>query len=87
MEQIKFIKEDVMSWLEAGIVKWANWPFNSPIFCVLKKQGQILQQILESSPLGHRQTLHGLHNPRNRTTTMDGDGARALWSSSSILAI
>jgi hypothetical protein len=47
MEQIKFIKEDVMSWLDAGIVKRANWPFNSPIFSVPKKQGHILCCVLD----------------------------------------
>jgi hypothetical protein len=36
MEQIEFIKENVMGWLEAGIVERANSPYNSPIFCVPK---------------------------------------------------
>jgi hypothetical protein len=39
MEQIEFIKENVMGWLEAGIVERANSPYNSPIFCVPKKPG------------------------------------------------
>jgi hypothetical protein len=34
MEQIEFIRENVMGWLNAGIVERANWPYNSPIFCV-----------------------------------------------------
>jgi hypothetical protein len=46
MEQIKFIKENVMGWLDAGIVKSANWPYNSPIFCVPKKQGHGLRCVL-----------------------------------------
>jgi hypothetical protein len=39
IEQIQFIKENVMGWLDAGIVERANSPYNSPIFCVPKKQG------------------------------------------------
>jgi hypothetical protein len=40
IEQIEFIKENVMGWLDAGIVKRANLPYKSLIFCVRKKQGQ-----------------------------------------------
>jgi hypothetical protein len=47
MEQIKFIKENVMGWLDAGIVKRANLPYNSPIFCVPKKQGHGLRCVLD----------------------------------------
>jgi hypothetical protein len=39
MEQIKFIKKNVIGWLDAGIVERANLLYNSPIFCVPKKQG------------------------------------------------
>jgi hypothetical protein len=46
-EQIKFIKENVMGWLDAGIVKRANSPYNSPIFCVPKKQGHGLRCVLD----------------------------------------
>jgi hypothetical protein len=46
MEQIKFIKENVMGWLDAGIVKRANLLYNSPIFCVPKKQGHGLRCVL-----------------------------------------
>jgi hypothetical protein len=47
MEQIKFIKENVMGWLDAGVVEKANLPYNSPIFCVPKKQGQGLRCVLD----------------------------------------
>jgi hypothetical protein len=47
MEQIEFIKENVIGWLEAGIVKRANSPYNSPIFCVPKKQGHGLGCLLD----------------------------------------
>jgi hypothetical protein len=43
MEQIEFIKENVMGWLDAGIIKRTNSPYNSPIFCVPKKQGHGLR--------------------------------------------
>jgi hypothetical protein len=47
MEQIEFIKENVMGWLDAEIVKRANLPYNSLIFCVLKKQGHGLRCVLD----------------------------------------
>jgi hypothetical protein len=46
LEHIKFIKENVMGWLDAGIVERANLPYNSPIFCVPKKQGRGLRCVL-----------------------------------------
>jgi hypothetical protein len=47
MEQIEFIKENVMGWLDAGIVERANSPYNNPIFCVPKRQGLGLRCILD----------------------------------------
>jgi hypothetical protein len=47
MEQIKFFKENVMGWLDAGIVKRANSPYNNLIFCVPKKQGHGLRCVLD----------------------------------------
>jgi hypothetical protein len=47
MVQIEFIKENVRGWLDAEIVKRANSPYNSPIFCVLKKQGHWLRCVLD----------------------------------------
>jgi hypothetical protein len=46
MEQIKFIKENVMGWLDAGIVERANSSYNSPIFWVPKIQGHGLRWVL-----------------------------------------
>jgi hypothetical protein len=46
MEQIEFLKENVMGWLDAGIVKRAYSPYNSLIFCVPKKQGHGLRCVL-----------------------------------------
>jgi hypothetical protein len=47
MEQIEFIKENVMGWLDAGIVNRANSSYNSQIFCVPKKQGHGLRCLLD----------------------------------------
>jgi hypothetical protein len=47
IEQIEFIKENFMGWLDAGIVERANLPYNSPIFCVPKKQGHGLRCVLD----------------------------------------
>jgi hypothetical protein len=47
MEQIEFIKENVMGWFDAGIVERANSPYNSQIFCVPKKQGHGLRCVLD----------------------------------------
>jgi hypothetical protein len=47
MEQIKSIKEDVMGWLDARIVKRANSPYTSPILCVQKKQGHWLRCFID----------------------------------------
>jgi hypothetical protein len=56
MEQIKLIKENVMDWLEAGIVERANLPYNSPIFCVEETRTQAQMclglQVLESQDPG-----------------------------------
>jgi hypothetical protein len=46
MEQIEFIKENVMGWLDAGIIERLNSLYNSPIFCVPKKQGHGLRYVL-----------------------------------------
>jgi hypothetical protein len=46
MEQIEFIKENVMGWLDAGIIERANSPYNSLIFCVSKKEGHTLRCVL-----------------------------------------
>jgi hypothetical protein len=47
MEHIEFLKENIMGWLDAEIIKRANSPYNSPIFCVPKKQGHGLRFVLD----------------------------------------
>jgi hypothetical protein len=41
------IKSNVREWLKLGIVEPASSPFNSPIFCVPKKEGQGLRIVLD----------------------------------------
>jgi hypothetical protein len=38
-----FIEQSLDEWLKLGVVRQSNSPYNSPIFCVPKKQGQGLQ--------------------------------------------
>jgi hypothetical protein len=40
-----FIKQSLDEWLKLGVVKRANSLYNSPIFCVPKKQGQGLRVV------------------------------------------
>jgi predicted aspartyl protease len=47
MEPIEFIKDNVMGWLDAGIFERAYSLYNSPIFCVPKKQGHGLRCVLD----------------------------------------
>jgi hypothetical protein len=56
MKQIEFIKENVMGWLDAGIFKKANSPYNSPIFCLPKKQGHGLRCVLDFRRLNLKTT-------------------------------
>jgi hypothetical protein len=46
-EHLKLIQENVAGWLESGIIERARSPYNSPIFCVPKKEGQGLRCVLD----------------------------------------
>jgi hypothetical protein len=46
-EHLKLIQENVAGWLQAGIIKRSRSPYNSPIFCVPKKEGQGLRCVLD----------------------------------------
>jgi hypothetical protein len=63
MEQIEFIKENVMGCLDAGIVERANLPYNSPIFCVPMKQGHGLRCVLDFRSLNLK-TLNSKYSIR-----------------------
>jgi hypothetical protein len=39
----QFIEQSLDEWLKLGVVRQSNSPYNSPIFCVPKKQGQGLR--------------------------------------------
>ena len=41
----EFIEQSLEEWLKLGVVKRANSLYNSPIFCVPKKQGQGLRVV------------------------------------------
>jgi hypothetical protein len=41
----EFIEQSLEEWLKLGVVKCANSLYNSPIFCVPKKQGQGLRVV------------------------------------------
>ena len=45
-EHLKLIQENVAGWLKAGIIERSRSPYNSPIFCVPKKEGQGLRCVL-----------------------------------------
>ncbi len=49
----QFIEQSLEEWLKLGVVKHANSEYNSPIFCVPKKQRQGLRVV---------QDFHELNN-------------------------
>jgi hypothetical protein len=52
-EHHKLIQENVAGWLQAGIIKRSRSPYNSPIFCVPKKEGQGLRCVLYCRRVNH----------------------------------
>jgi hypothetical protein len=46
-EHLQLIQENVASWLQAGIIERSRSPYNSPIFCVPKKEGEGLRCVLD----------------------------------------
>jgi hypothetical protein len=46
-EHLKLSQENVAGWLQAGIIERSRSPYNSPIFCVPKKEGQGLRCVLD----------------------------------------
>jgi hypothetical protein len=47
----QFIKQSLDEWLKLGVVRQSNSPYNSPIFCVPKKQGQGLRIVQDFQQL------------------------------------
>jgi hypothetical protein len=52
-EHLKLIQENVAGWLQAGIIKRSRSPYNLPIFCVPKKEGQGLRCVLDYRRVNH----------------------------------
>jgi hypothetical protein len=46
-EEYKLIKANLKDWIRIGIVEPAHSPYNSPLFCVRKKEGQGLRVVLD----------------------------------------
>jgi hypothetical protein len=46
-EQLDFIKSNVAGWIQSGIVEKTASKYNSPIFCVPKKEGRGLRCVLD----------------------------------------
>ncbi len=52
----QFVKQTLEEWLKLGVVRRSNSPYNLPIFCVPKKQGQglkIVQDFRQLNQLSH----------------------------------
>ncbi len=49
----QFIEQSLEEWLKLGVVKCANSLYNSPIFCVPKKQGQGLRVVQDFRELNN----------------------------------
>jgi hypothetical protein len=75
IEQIEFIKENVIGWLDAGIVERANSPYNSPIFCVPKKTGHGLRCVLDFRRLNLK-TMDSKYSNRCINQCLDSGGGQ-----------
>ena len=53
-DQLQLIKDNVVGWLKAGLIERSNSKFNSPVFCVPKKEGQGLRVVLDYRQLNHK---------------------------------
>ena len=47
LEQLELVKEHLGAWLRSGIVEPARSKYNSPVFCVPKKEGHGLRVVLD----------------------------------------
>ncbi len=53
-----FIEQSLNEWLKLGVVKCPNTLYNSPIFCVLKKQGQGPQVVQDFHELNNHSHIY-----------------------------
>jgi hypothetical protein len=56
-EHLKHIQENVAGWLQCGIIERSKSNYNSPIFCVPKKDGQGIRTVLDYQMLNSRSLL------------------------------
>jgi hypothetical protein len=56
-EHLKHIQENVAGWLQCGIIERSKSNYNSPIFCVPKKDGQGICTVLDYRMLNSRSLL------------------------------
>jgi hypothetical protein len=47
LDQLQLVKEHLTAWLRCGIVEKSNSKYNSPVFCVPKKEGAGLRVVLD----------------------------------------
>ena len=53
----QFIEQTLDEWLKLGVVRQSNSPYNSPIFCVPKKQGQGLRIVQDFRQLNQHSQI------------------------------
>ena len=46
-DQLRLIKDNIIGWVKAGLVSRGSSKFNSPVFCVPKKEGKGLRVVLD----------------------------------------
>jgi hypothetical protein len=67
----------VAGWLQARIIKRSRSPYNSPLFCVLKKEGQWLRCVLD-----YRRVNHSSFSYRYALRTID-ECLETVWRAGS----
>jgi hypothetical protein len=71
----QFIEQSLEEWLKLGSIKCANSLYNSPIFCVPKKQGQGLRVVQDFRELNNHSHIDKY--PMKEITECIGDIGRA----------
>jgi hypothetical protein len=77
----QFIEQSLEEWLKLGVVKHANTLYNSPMFCVPKKQGQGLRLVQDFGELNNH--LHIFKYSIKEITECIGDIG---WANSTIFS-
>ena len=53
-DHLQLIKDNMVGWMKAGILEKSNSKYNSPVFCVPKKDGLGLRVVLDYRLLNHK---------------------------------